>query len=160
MSYCWQVILTHTHKHACVLVHTLIRVPGAMSIKVTQLVPAPDIACNSKQSPRSSNLRFSRPRAITSHLKVGRPSPGHEAAPACKDKGHQFVDARHERHIIYDDNDVYVYFCQTWNLWKIFRLKWQYAIKFARTLFVVSRVLPNNAHEKEVWINNTDVLTI
>lgn len=66
---------------------------------------------------------------------MGGLSPGHEAAPAGKDKGHQFVAARHEWHIIYDDSDVYVYFRRTWNLWKIFRLKWQYAIKFARKVF-------------------------
>ena len=130
-----------------------------MSIKVTQLIPSPNIECNNKHSPRSYNLRFSRPRAITSHLKVGRLSPGHEAPPACKDKVHQFVVARHERHIIYDNSDIYVCFCQTWNPWKIlvFRLKWQYAIKFARTLFVVSRALPNNAQETKVWINNTNI---
>jgi hypothetical protein len=62
MSYCLQVILTqthtHTHKHACV--HTLNRVPRAVSIKVTNLILSPDIACNIKQSPHYSNLRFSR----------------------------------------------------------------------------------------------------
>jgi len=87
MSYCWQVILTHTQTYVC----TSTKQSARSSVKVAQLIPSPNTARNNKHSPRSCNLRFSRPRPITSHLEVGRLSPGHEAPPACKNKVHRFV---------------------------------------------------------------------
>ena len=149
---------THTHTHTCMF--TYIQRSTRSHINLSKALNSfPAIAYNIKQSPRPCNLSFSRPRAVPSHLKAGRLSPGQEAVPACKDKGHQFVAVRRKWHAIYHDSNVYyVYFCQTINLWKIFRFKWRYATKFSTRLFVVHRMLPNSWHETEVWIKSIGIL--